>query len=198
MSVRKIEGSLNLSINRIFDSLNRDKNLQTRPGPIKFIVQDETMLKMFLKNEYVQSHTEPVLFELRLNHIFDYMGYAFVGKPLWFYQDAVYQVTGGFTNEEKKLLILDYVDKERQKFERLKAKFSGEQSESINYERTRIPESVRIEVWRRDQGKCARCGSREKLEYDHIVPVTRGGSNTARNVELLCEVCNRSQRDRIQ
>lgn len=36
------------------------------------------------------------------------------------------------------------------------------------------------------------------LEYDHIVPVSRGGSNTARNVELLCEVCNRSKGDRIQ
>ena len=56
-----------------------------------------------------------------------------------------------------------------------------------------IPSAVRREVWRRDQGKCARCGSREKLEYDHIVPVASGGSNTARNLELLCESCNRSK-----
>ena len=95
-------------------------------------------------------------------------------------------------------MILDAAAKENQKFERLKAKFSSEQSENIKHERTRIAESVRIEVWRRDQGKCVGCGSREKLEYDHIVPVSRGGSNTARNVELLCEVCNRSKGDRIQ
>ena len=56
-----------------------------------------------------------------------------------------------------------------------------------------IPSAVRREVWRRDEGKCARCGSREKLEYDHIVPIARGGSNTARNIELLCESCNRSK-----
>ncbi|HWY32094.1 MAG TPA: HNH endonuclease, partial [Candidatus Acidoferrum sp.] len=61
-----------------------------------------------------------------------------------------------------------------------------------------IPSAVRREVWRRDQGKCARCGSREKLEYDHIVPVARGGSNTARNIELLCESCNRSKSHSIQ
>jgi TPR repeat protein len=61
-----------------------------------------------------------------------------------------------------------------------------------------IPSAVRREVWRRDQGRCARCGSREKLEYDHIVPVARGGSNTARNIELLCERCNRSKSDSIQ
>ena len=94
--------------------------------------------------------------------------------------------------------MLEFIDKEPQNFERLAAKFSAEQSDSIKYERTRIPENVRIEVWRRDQGRCAGCGSRENLEYDHIVPVSRGGSNTARNVELLCEVCNRSKSDRIK
>ena len=61
-----------------------------------------------------------------------------------------------------------------------------------------IPSHVRREVWRRDQGKCVRCGSREKLEFDHIVPVARGGSNTARNLELLCEACNRSKSASIQ
>ncbi len=61
-----------------------------------------------------------------------------------------------------------------------------------------ISSDVRREVWRRDGGKCVRCGSRERLEYDHIVPVSKGGSNTARNIELLCENCNRSKSDSIQ
>jgi hypothetical protein len=56
-----------------------------------------------------------------------------------------------------------------------------------------IPAEVRIAVWRRDEGKCARCGSRERLEYDHIIPVALGGSNTERNIELLCEPCNRAK-----
>jgi 5-methylcytosine-specific restriction endonuclease McrA len=54
-----------------------------------------------------------------------------------------------------------------------------------------ITKSVRNEVWRRDQGRCVDCGSRERLEYDHIIPFSRGGSNTARNIELRCEKCNR-------
>src|SRR5206468_2775089 len=41
-----------------------------------------------------------------------------------------------------------------------------------------IPERVRHEVWRRDEGRCVDCGSRERLEFDHIVPVAAGGSNT--------------------
>lgn len=59
--------------------------------------------------------------------------------------------------------------------------------------RDAIPASVRREVWRRDGGICTRCGSRENLEYDHIIPISKGGSNTARNIELLCEICNRSK-----
>lgn len=70
----------------------------------------------------------------------------------------------------------------------------GEQSNG----RPAIPAAVRREVWRRDEGKCARCGSRENLEYDHIIPVSKGGGNTARNIELLCQDCNRSKGDSIQ
>jgi 5-methylcytosine-specific restriction endonuclease McrA len=64
--------------------------------------------------------------------------------------------------------------------------------------RIAIPSDVRREVWRRDSGKCVKCGSREKLEYDHIIPIAKGGSNTARNIELLCEICNRLKSASIQ
>ncbi|OQY98178.1 MAG: hypothetical protein B6D41_02670 [Chloroflexi bacterium UTCFX4] len=60
-----------------------------------------------------------------------------------------------------------------------------------------IPSHVRNEVWRRDEGRCVRCGSRENLEFDHIIPVSKGGSNTARNIELLCEPCNRKKSNKI-
>jgi hypothetical protein len=53
-------------------------------------------------------------------------------------------------------------------------------------------------VWRRDGGRCIECGSQERLEYDHIIPVSKGGSNTERNIQLLCEKCNRKKSDKIQ
>jgi 5-methylcytosine-specific restriction endonuclease McrA len=56
-----------------------------------------------------------------------------------------------------------------------------------------ISEAVRLFVWQRDGGKCVKCGARERLEFDHIIPVTAGGSSTERNVQLLCESCNRSK-----
>ncbi|MBC8164416.1 MAG: HNH endonuclease [Bryobacteraceae bacterium] len=47
--------------------------------------------------------------------------------------------------------------------------------------------------WRRDQGRCVTCGSQERLEYDHVIPVAMGGSNTVRNIQLVCERCNREK-----
>jgi 5-methylcytosine-specific restriction endonuclease McrA len=60
-----------------------------------------------------------------------------------------------------------------------------------------IPGTVKQNVWRRDQGKCVSCGSQRALEYDHIIPVSKGGSNTERNIQLLCENCNRKKSNKI-
>jgi len=110
----------------------------------------------------------------------------------WYYKGIVYETEGPHSEEEFKLLVKEEFDRERRLFERLRHKHEGGDVDE-GYSRQPIPESVRIEVWRRDAGKCARCGSRESLEYDHIVPVSKGGSNTARNIELLCEQCNRTK-----
>lgn len=64
-------------------------------------------------------------------------------------------------------------------------------------QRRNIPESTRHEVWRRDEGKCVQCGSRDRLEFDHIIPFSLGGSNTSRNLQLLCEGCNRRKSNKI-
>lgn len=62
-----------------------------------------------------------------------------------------------------------------------------------NNKREVITQAVKDLVWRRDEGKCVKCGSCEKLEFDHIIPVSKGGSSTYRNVQLLCEPCNRKK-----
>jgi len=66
-----------------------------------------------------------------------------------------------------------------------------------NKKRNGIPQDVRNKVWQRDSGMCVECGSKEKLEYDHIIPFSKGGSDTYRNLQLLCEVCNRKKHDKI-
>ena len=59
--------------------------------------------------------------------------------------------------------------------------------------RSHISHDVRRSVWRRDEGRCVECRANENLEYDHIIPVSKGGNSTERNLQLLCESCNRSK-----
>jgi hypothetical protein len=70
---------------------------------------------------------------------------------------------------------------------------SDDDREQANRNREVIPREVKIFVWNRDGGKCIKCGSQERLEFGHILPVSKGGGNTARNIQLLCEICNRSK-----
>lgn len=52
-----------------------------------------------------------------------------------------------------------------------------------------------IEAIRKMQrNRCAHCRKKTKLTIDHIVPVSKGGSNWPRNLQLLCMNCNSSKR----
>jgi len=62
-----------------------------------------------------------------------------------------------------------------------------------------IPSAVKLEVWRRDKGRCVECGSDDNLHFDHVIPFSRGGSSlTAQNVQLLCARHNLAKRAKIQ
>lgn len=56
-----------------------------------------------------------------------------------------------------------------------------------------IPVAVRQEIWERDNGCCVDCGSLHNVHFDHVVSVSRGGSDIAPNIELRCDSC-RSRR----
>src|SRR5262249_47297636 len=60
-----------------------------------------------------------------------------------------------------------------------------------------IPAAVKRAVCERDQGRCTfasetgrRCEERRFLEYDHEVPVARGGEATVENIRLRCRAHN--------
>jgi hypothetical protein len=63
--------------------------------------------------------------------------------------------------------------------------------------RTTIPSAVANAVWNRDGGRCCMCGSKENLEFDHIIPISKGGATTFRNLQLLCHKCNLIKSDNI-
>ncbi|WP_373432209.1 HNH endonuclease [Streptomyces afghaniensis] len=59
---------------------------------------------------------------------------------------------------------------------------------------------VRPRALVRDGFSCVRCGARERLEVDHVVPIAKGGTWTLGNAQTLCHDCHKekSAEDRRQ
>lgn len=69
------------------------------------------------------------------------------------------------------------------------------------YARRSISNSMRYDVLRRDKFQCVLCGasgSEAKLEVDHIVSVSLGGSDDIDNLRCLCFKCNRGKHSKIE
>lgn len=67
-----------------------------------------------------------------------------------------------------------------------------------------VPARVKGAVWQRDQGRCTfvgvdgkRCDARERLEFDHVNPVARGGTSTVVGLRLLCRAHNQHEAERV-
>jgi hypothetical protein len=61
-----------------------------------------------------------------------------------------------------------------------------------------IPSAVKLEVWKRDRGRCVLCGSQNNLHFDHIIPYSQGGSSKdSKNIQILCARHNLEKHDRI-
>lgn len=50
-----------------------------------------------------------------------------------------------------------------------------------------IPKTVKGKVY---TGRCANCGCRTNLEYDHKIKYSHGGNNSEENIQMLCKNCN--------
>ena len=70
-------------------------------------------------------------------------------------------------------------------------------TQDFKNKRPLIPDGVKLFVFNRDEGKCISCGSKENLQFDHIIPIAKGGSNSEENVQLLCQQCNLKKSDNL-
>jgi hypothetical protein len=73
----------------------------------------------------------------------------------------------------------------------------NENKSDLSHDRL-IPSHVKLEVWKRDGGKCVTCGSFDNLHFDHILPFSKGGSSLiVANIQLLCARHNLSKNNKI-
>lgn len=122
----------------------------------------------------------------------NYCRFPVLTKRAWLHQGEVYVVDDlELTSDDVMALIHEAKNKRRVRLEKAHAVAAMAEALAEPKRRRPIPQDVRILVWKRDGGRCVECDSQENLEFDHIIPVAMGGANTDRNLQLLCQDCNR-------
>lgn len=55
----------------------------------------------------------------------------------------------------------------------------------------------RERIFARDGHRCVSCGATDALTIDHVIPRSKGGGNTADNLQTLCAPCNFQKADTL-
>lgn len=104
----------------------------------------------------------------------------------WRLESAIVGLYGGSVSEPRKLASAG-----------IPKPASTVKKEEKKKARKALTNAVMGEVWIRDGGKCVECGAMEELEFDHMIPYSKGGSSEPENLRILCRPCNRSRGNRI-
>jgi len=65
----------------------------------------------------------------------------------------------------------------------------------------KIARSTMLRVVRRDNNQCQICGKvlrDDEIEFDHIIPIGKGGSSEEHNIRVACFDCNRRKSDEYE
>lgn len=88
-------------------------------------------------------------------------------RTWWLFQENIYWENGDYSSRDVKALLLQRARQDRRQLERAHALMSMEEEGVVR--REGIPKDVKQAVFERDKGRCAECGSRGPLEFDHIM-----------------------------
>jgi len=115
-------------------------------------------------------------------------------------QDLLSHTTRDVAEIIHRALVALIEELEKRKF----AKTDHPRAERPSARARNIPAHVKRAVYQRDAGRCAfvaldrtRCKETQGLEFDHIVPIARGGRATVENTRLLCRPHNQHMAEEI-
>lgn len=117
--------------------------------------------------------------------------YEKIRDGIWAY-DGIFKLLDAWIEESKGRKVFKF---------KLEVTDKGEHTNiNVRIDHNRlIPKEVKIEVWKRDKGRCVNCGSFENLHFDHIIPFSKGGSSSdSKNIQILCSKCNLAKHDKIE
>lgn len=83
-----------------------------------------------------------------------------------------------------------YLAASRSKHRRGRRQAAAKRRSNADSYRSRITKAKRERVYARNGHRCVRCGATEPLSLDHIVPVSKGGTNDEGNLQTMCVPCN--------
>ena len=114
------------------------------------------------------------------------------GRRWWMFRGRAYTEDEALEEADVRALALDRERRRERTLRRAHDHLAGDANR-----REALPEELRRRVFRRDGGACVRCGTRELIQFDHVIPVALGGATTLANLQILCAACNREKADGI-
>ena len=125
-------------------------------------------------------------------------GVVYRNRHIWV-KDVQLHVADKNLAEEIGLRVKEFVLLRERRLDQLRDNVRAleRMSEGPESRRTPIPQAVKIAVFERDKGQCVQCGARDRLQFDHVIPVVKGGGSSEANVQILCQRCNLEKSSRI-
>ncbi|MCY4455148.1 MAG: HNH endonuclease signature motif containing protein [Chloroflexi bacterium] len=117
-------------------------------------------------------------------------------RVLWWTDGGLFWADADLSSDDVELLVWDRQRRQDARLDRLR-KIRARDEDIAEARRERIRDAVRAFVWERDAGQCTQCGVEDDLQFDHVIPVAKGGGNTIDNIQILCGDCNRQKSDSI-
>jgi 5-methylcytosine-specific restriction endonuclease McrA len=111
--------------------------------------------------------------------------------------------SGDFSELFERVLDALIPQLEKRKFAAAEKPHTSQRSQRAAKGARYVPANVKRRVWRRDQGQCTfvseaghRCPATNRLEFDHVDPVARGGRATVDRIRLRCRPHNQYDAER--
>lgn len=167
-------------------SIGHRPGFWTGSGPAVLRVGKRVFLLRKMSREEFQEHLDG-------QHQYPRLTAKIEGKRYWQYRGKFYVESDRLNPDQVYALITTREQRKNQQIERAQATMAMGFEPRNSAKRKRIPDDIKQYVWVRDGGQCQSCGATVELQFDHIIPISMGGSSNVENLQVLCGPCNRSK-----
>lgn len=111
-------------------------------------------------------------------------------RQWWWFNDRFYWEDDGLTHSDVMALALQQDEVRQRRLQNARSRMAQGVESDNSTRRQQLSREAKLRIWEKDGGRCRNCGSDRLLQFDHVIPLAMGGSNSEQNFQLLCDVCN--------